>query len=244
MYTRYNLQNGHIETKIFDLHKALCFIPSLAIYLSDEKERKGDRVEFNKKTQLLPIYGLGSLDEKESDVDIYNRHSKELVDLICKEAGVSAESVLDMDCYLYDPTVRALCPPSRPARHDRRHPRRVHLQRQDRQPFDDLLRSARLPAVAGAADRRRPHGSRPRALRPRGDRLHFARRRGEHESPHDHQPAVGRSERQPGHSQVVPAVLRSVAVSFLKRRTSRTPSTRSTATRPRAIIAASSTRAS
>ena len=65
-------------------------------------------MEFNKETQLLPIFGLGSLDEKESEVDIYNRHPKELVDLICKEAGVSAESVLDMDCYLYDPTV----PPS------------------------------------------------------------------------------------------------------------------------------------
>ena len=104
----YNYQVGRIETKIFDLHKTLCFIPSLAIHLSDEKERKGDRVEFNKETQLLPIFGLGSLDEKESEVDIYNRHPKELVDLICKEAGVSAESVLDMDCYLYDPTVPSL----------------------------------------------------------------------------------------------------------------------------------------
>ena len=60
--------------------------------------------------QLLPILGLGSLDEKESEVDIYNRHPKELVDLICQETGVSADSILDMDCYLYDPTVSPLLP--------------------------------------------------------------------------------------------------------------------------------------
>lgn len=94
---------------MFDLKKPLCFIPSLAIHLSEEKERGGNKVEFNKENQLVPLLGMGELEEKESEVDIYNRHPKELVDLICRETGTEARWILDMDCYLYDPTVGVFC---------------------------------------------------------------------------------------------------------------------------------------
>ena len=108
---------------MFDVHKSLCFIPSLAIHLSDEKERGGNKVEFNKETQLLPIFGMTTAEEKEEkkgkkeekmeenkkmeekEDDMYARHPKELIDLICSNAGVEPKSVLDMDCYLYDMTV-------------------------------------------------------------------------------------------------------------------------------------------
>lgn len=101
---------------MFDVHKSLCFIPSLAIHLSDEMERGGNKVEFNKETQLLPIFGMSAAEEKEEkkedkeDNDIYARHPKELIDLICNNAGVEPKSVLDMDCYLYDMTVLSLLP--------------------------------------------------------------------------------------------------------------------------------------
>lgn len=66
-------------------------------------------MEFNKETQLLPIFGMSSAaeekEEKKDEEDIYSRHPKELVDLICSNAGVEPKSVLDMDCYLYDMTV-------------------------------------------------------------------------------------------------------------------------------------------
>ena len=57
----------------------------------------------------MPLLGMGELEEKESEVDIYNRHPKELVDLICRETGTEARWILDMDCYLYDPTVGVFC---------------------------------------------------------------------------------------------------------------------------------------
>lgn len=66
-------------------------------------------MEFNKETQLLPIFGMSSAaeekEEKKDEEDIYARHPKELVDLICSNTGVEPKSVLDMDCYLYDMTV-------------------------------------------------------------------------------------------------------------------------------------------
>ena len=48
--------------------------------------------------------------EEKEDNDIYARHPKELIDLICNNAGVEPKSVLDMDCYLYDMTVLSLLP--------------------------------------------------------------------------------------------------------------------------------------
>lgn len=42
--------------------------------------------------------------EDKEDNDIYARHPKELIDLICNNAGVEPKSVLDMGCYLYDMT--------------------------------------------------------------------------------------------------------------------------------------------
>lgn len=81
----------------------------MAIHLSDEKERSGNRVEFNKETQLLPIYGMttdtDSKEEKKNEASIYSSHPKELVDLICSSVEVDPSSVLDMDCYLYDMNV-------------------------------------------------------------------------------------------------------------------------------------------
>lgn len=109
-------QDGHIESKIFDIRKSLCFIPSLAIHLSDDKERTGDKITFNKETQLVPIIGLKDtedlneddkkkLKEEEKAVPIYKNHHKELVELICAQAGVEAKDILDMDVYLYDMNV-------------------------------------------------------------------------------------------------------------------------------------------
>ena len=84
----------------------------MAIHLSDDKERGGNRVEFNKETQLLPIFGMTPEDskeekkeEKKNEADIYNSHPKELVDMICASVDVDPKSVLDMDCYLYDMNV-------------------------------------------------------------------------------------------------------------------------------------------
>lgn len=82
----------------------------MAIHLSDEKERGGNRVEFNKETQLLPIFGMNTEEESkdkktEKEADIYESHPKELVDLICSSVDVDPKSVLDMDCYLYDMNV-------------------------------------------------------------------------------------------------------------------------------------------
>lgn len=87
----------------------------MAIHLSDDKERGGNRVEFNKETQLLPIFGMSAdedskedkkeKEKKEKEADIYSSHPKELVDLICSSVDVAPEAVLDMDCYLYDMNV-------------------------------------------------------------------------------------------------------------------------------------------
>lgn len=95
----------------------MCFIPSLAIHLSDDKERTGDKITFNKETQLVPIIGLKDteelsdddkkkLKEEEKTIPIYKNHHKELVELICSQTGVEAKDILDMDVYLYDMNVR------------------------------------------------------------------------------------------------------------------------------------------
>ena len=110
-------RDGRIESKIFDIRKSLCFIPSLAIHLSDDKERTGDKITFNKETQLVPIIGLKDteelsdddkkkLKEEEKTIPIYKNHHKELVELICSQTGVEAKDILDMDVYLYDMNVR------------------------------------------------------------------------------------------------------------------------------------------
>ena len=45
------------------------------------------------------------LKEEEKSVPIYKNHHKELVELICSQAGVEAKDILDMDVYLYDMNV-------------------------------------------------------------------------------------------------------------------------------------------
>ena len=155
--------------------------------------------------------------EEEKTIPVYKSHHKELVDLICQQTGVNAKDILDMDVYLYDMNVGFDCPfhvesdAGRP-------PRRVCVQRQDRQPVDDVLRADGFPEVAGDAGGGRPHGAvsvflpshpqRAGAVRQRGDRLDVAERRGGQQSAVSPDLAGGRRAASPGAAQVLPAVLR------------------------------------
>ena len=93
---------------------AVLRIPTLAIHLDRQ-----ETFSFNKETQLFPIAGLASAelnrkgrlgDEQDSTkADSFSpiaepteRHHPRLVELIAKEAGVSAADVLDFELILYD----------------------------------------------------------------------------------------------------------------------------------------------
>ena len=53
----------------------------MAIHLSDDKERGGNRVEFNKETQLLPIFGMTPEEKKEeTEVEILKKQVEEYKD--------------------------------------------------------------------------------------------------------------------------------------------------------------------
>ncbi|KAH3682339.1 hypothetical protein WICPIJ_006711 [Wickerhamomyces pijperi] len=113
--------------KLINVNKPILKIPTLAIHLDREVNTK---FEFNKESQLLPIAGLTNAvataaEEPESSSSssssggccdgpkltaeefhsvktIIERHNEQLLDLVAKEAGVSAADIEDFELILYD----------------------------------------------------------------------------------------------------------------------------------------------
>lgn len=77
-----------IQTKLVNIDKDLCVIPSLAIHMNPEVN-KGK--EFNPQVDMLPLYaGLGEEGTKNL-----------LMEEIAREAGVTADEILGHDLFLY-----------------------------------------------------------------------------------------------------------------------------------------------
>ncbi|MDI1488454.1 MAG: hypothetical protein OHK93_007729 [Ramalina farinacea] len=107
--------SGKHQQKLVKIDRPILRIPTLAIHLDRQ-----ETFSFNKETQLFPIAGLASAelnrkgrlgDEQDSSTkaDSFSpiaepreRHHPHLVELIAKEASVSAEDVLDFELILYD----------------------------------------------------------------------------------------------------------------------------------------------
>lgn len=78
----------NIETRLVNIDKALCVIPSLAIHMNPEVN-KGK--EFNPQVDMLPLYaGCGEEGSKNL-----------LMEEIARVAGVAAEDILGQDLFLY-----------------------------------------------------------------------------------------------------------------------------------------------
>lgn len=112
-------KDGGIEQKEVNLERPIARVPSLAPHFG-----KSVPFEFNKETQLFPIAGLveaelnrtgqtaedAKKDDKSSEsADSFSpvkpmsqRHHPYLLELIAKDAGVSAEDVIDFELILYD----------------------------------------------------------------------------------------------------------------------------------------------
>ncbi|WP_028862059.1 M18 family aminopeptidase [Psychromonas aquimarina] len=84
-----NTENG-VQNRLVDFKRAVGFIPNLAIHLNREANAG---FEYNKQTHL-PVILFGS--DKEIDEKNY------LKELVAVEAGVNADSILEMDLFFYD----------------------------------------------------------------------------------------------------------------------------------------------
>ncbi len=78
-------ENG-IQTKLIDIDKDLCMLPSLAIHM--DRNANGGH-EINVQSEMLPIIG---------DISAKGK----LLELVAKTAGVKAEEILSSDLYLYN----------------------------------------------------------------------------------------------------------------------------------------------
>ncbi|RPB04885.1 peptidase M18, aminopeptidase I [Choiromyces venosus 120613-1] len=86
--------DGSIVSKLIKINKPILRIPTLAIHLDRQ-----ENFSFNKETQLFPISEDG---EFKPLMAMTERHHPAVVDLIAKEADVSAKDVLDFEMILYD----------------------------------------------------------------------------------------------------------------------------------------------
>lgn len=82
-------KTGRLATKLFDAKRPILQIPDLAIHMN-RNVNKG--VETKPQKDLLPILGTFSVDEEKSGY--FTR-------LICREAGIDAESLTDFDVTVY-----------------------------------------------------------------------------------------------------------------------------------------------
>ena len=82
------------QTRLINLRRPLCRIPSLAIHLNRTVNDEG--LKFNKQTQLPPLIGLGDAD------------SDPLTPLLAEAAGCAADDLLGFDLSLYDLTAAAI----------------------------------------------------------------------------------------------------------------------------------------
>ncbi|CUM63143.1 uncharacterized protein PRCAT00000710001 [Priceomyces carsonii] len=114
-------EDGKFVPKLLKINKPLLRIPTLAIHLNREVNKK---FEFNSETKFVPIAGqvcldkYESKDEKKSCKDdpalklspeefvsvqsVIERHNQSLIELIAKELGVNLNQVEDFELVLYD----------------------------------------------------------------------------------------------------------------------------------------------
>lgn len=55
--------NGVLKMKLYQSEGAVASIPNLCVHLSDGKARGGNFIEFNKETQLRPVFSHQSFHE-------------------------------------------------------------------------------------------------------------------------------------------------------------------------------------
>ena len=84
-----NTETG-IETRLVDFKKPIGIIPNLAIHLNRDAN---SGFEYNKQTHL-PVILFGN--NNQSDEKLY------LKQLVAKQAGIEADTILDMDLFFYD----------------------------------------------------------------------------------------------------------------------------------------------
>lgn len=109
--------SGSIQQKLVKVNKPILRIPTLAIHLDRQ-----EKFEFNKESQLFPIAGLAAAElnrqgvtkpeKAESDVDteetkeplqaLSERHHSYLLEIMAREAGIDASSIVDFEVVLYD----------------------------------------------------------------------------------------------------------------------------------------------
>lgn len=76
---------GNLESKLVHLDQPLVRIPTLAIHLTDTR----DKFEFNKERQLKPIFGL--------DTNSVGYQSADLMNLVAEAVGTSVDKIADLE---------------------------------------------------------------------------------------------------------------------------------------------------
>ncbi len=83
---------GEFQSRFIDLKKAIAIIPNQAIHMNRDMN-KG--IEYNKQKHLQAIITCVDKDNKNEPVDIFKN-------IIAGEASVTADSITDMELFLYD----------------------------------------------------------------------------------------------------------------------------------------------
>jgi len=74
----------------------------LCIHLRESGDR--DFIKFNREAHLKPICSLKTQDDNKFTEEYLNKHWKDLLLLVCKEADIKVEDFLNFDLNLVDAT--------------------------------------------------------------------------------------------------------------------------------------------
>jgi len=97
-------ENGKIVSKLVHINKPIMRVPNLAIHL---ERRMNDNFSVNKETDLVPIlsqYTSSEINSKPNDPlsTCAWKHHSVLINLLIKEANISADDLVDFDLFLAD----------------------------------------------------------------------------------------------------------------------------------------------
>lgn len=96
-------EGDKIKTALIHIDKPIVVLPNLCIHLREGTDR--DFIKFDRERHLKPICSIKTEGEDNKYTEEYlNRHWKDLLLLVCKEANISVDDFVNFDLNLVDAT--------------------------------------------------------------------------------------------------------------------------------------------